>query len=148
MRFATLSSLLGVGVLWIALGSAPAQSQSGDKEASCQTCGQSSTACPHCEAGKDCPHCTDGKDCPHCKGDKACPHCDKGKSCTHCGQHGKHGHHGHHGKWDGHKWDYKCVRPPKKAGDMTRQFKALGDQGWRLVEADSGIWCFSKMKHK
>jgi hypothetical protein len=29
---------------------------------------------------------------------------------------------------------------------MTKQFKALGEDGWRLVEADGGIWCFSKMK--
>jgi len=142
MRLATLASLLTAGALWLALGSAPAQSQTEDKAASCQTCGQSSTACPHCEAGKDCPHCTDGKDCPHCKGDKACPHCAKGKNCAHCGHHGK------QGKWGAHKWDYKCVRPQKKPADMTRQFKALGNQGWRLIEADGGIWCFSKMKGK
>ncbi|MGB5701468.1 MAG: hypothetical protein WBM48_01505 [Polyangiales bacterium] len=140
MRFATLASLLTAGVLWLALGSASVQSQADEKAASCQTCGQASAGCPHCAAKKDCPHCTQGKDCPHCKGEKACPHCAKGKSCTHCG------HHGQHGKWGAHKWDYKCVRPPKKPVEMTKQFKALGEDGWRLVEADGGIWCFSKMK--
>lgn len=146
MRFVSLASLLTVGVLWLALGSATVQAQTDDKASSCQTCSQSSTACPHCAANKDCPHCTDGKACPHCKGDKACPHCKgdkacahsaKGKSCSHCG---------HHGKWGSHKWDYKCVRPPKKPAEMTKQFKALGDQGWKLVEADGGIWCFAKIK--
>jgi hypothetical protein len=28
---------------------------------------------------------------------------------------------------------------------MTKQFSGLGDQGWRLVEADGGVWCFSRM---
>ena len=141
MRLAALASLFAVGVMWLALGSTPISSQAQDKAASCETCGKSaSTTCPHCAAGEQCPHCDEGKACPHCAKGKACPHCAKGKTCSHCG------HHGHHGKWGSHKWDYKCVRPPKKPADITKQFKALGDEGWRLAEADGGIWCFSKMK--
>ena len=141
MRLATLASLFVIGVMWFSLGSVPAEVSAEEKAASCQTCGKSSpSTCAHCAEGKDCPHCNEGKDCPHCKGDAACPHCAKGKSCTHCGHHGK------HGKWGAHKWDYKCVRPQKKPADMTKQFKALGDQGWKLAEADGGIWCFVKMK--
>jgi hypothetical protein len=134
MRLFTLASLLIAGFAWFALSSGPAEVSADEKAPSCQTCGQSPTACPHCAAGKDCPHCTAGKTCPHCKGDAACPHCAKSKSCS------------HHGKWGAHTWDYKCVRPSKKPADMTKQFKALGDEGWRLVEADDGIWCFTKMK--
>jgi hypothetical protein len=141
MRLATLASLLMAGFVWFALASAPVEVRADQHAKSCQTCGKSSpTTCPHCAAGKDCPHCTDGKDCPHCKGGEACPHCAKGKSCSHCG------HHGHYGKHGAHKWEYKCVRPPKKPADMTKQFNALGDQGWRLKGVDSGIWCFVKMK--
>jgi hypothetical protein len=29
---------------------------------------------------------------------------------------------------------------------MTAQFNALGDDGWRLLQADGGTWCFSRMK--
>lgn len=137
MRLAALASLLIAAVAWFALSGAPAEVNADEKAATCQTCGQTSGACPHCEAGKDCSHCADGKDCPHCKGNAACPHCAKGKSCSHCG---------HHGKWGSHKWDYKCVRPAKKPAEMTTQFNALGDDGWRLLEADGGIWCFSRMK--
>lgn len=138
MRLATLASLLTAGVMWLALGGAPAQSQTTDeKTVSCQTCAQSPSACPHCAAGKECPHCTHGKECPHCQGAKACSHCAKGKSCSPCG---------HHGKWGSHKWDYKCVRPAKKPAEMTKQFKALGDEGWKLLEADGGVWCFAKIK--
>jgi hypothetical protein len=141
MRFATLASLLTAGVMWLALGGAPAQSQTTDEKAtSCQTCGEKSSACPHCAAGTECPRCTQGKDCPRCQAGKACPHCGKGASCGCCG------HHGCHGKWGSHKWEYKCVRPGKKPGEMTRQFTALGDQGWKLVEADGGVWCFAKIK--
>jgi hypothetical protein len=142
MRFATLASLFIAGFAWFALVSTPVEVRADEHAKSCQTCGKSSpTTCPHCAEGKDCSHCTDGKDCPHCKGGEACPHCEKGKSCAHCAHK-----HGHHGKWGAHKWDYKCVRPAKKPVDMTKQFKALGEQGWKLSGVDSGIWCFTKMK--
>ena len=131
MRSVLFASALTAGLMWLALGSTPAESQADGKAASCQTCGQSA-ACPHCAAGKDCPHCTDGKTCPHCK---------QGKACAHCGKS-----HPHHGKWGSHKWEYKCVRPAKKPEAMTQQFSGLGDQGWRLVEADGGVWCFSRMQ--
>ncbi len=131
MRTVLFASALAAGLMWLALGSAPAESQADRKAASCETCGQGA-ACPHCAAGKDCPHCTDGKTCPHCKQGKACSHCGKG--------------HPHHGKWGSHKWEYKCVRPAKKPEAMTQQFSGLGAEGWRLVEADGGVWCFSRMK--
>jgi hypothetical protein len=120
--------------MWLALGSVPVESQAQEKAASCETCAKSSGDCPHCAAGEKCPHCDEAK---------TCPHCGKSKSCSHCGSRG---HHGHHGKWGSHKWDYKCVRPPKKPGEMTTQFKALGEQGWKLSGVDNGIWCFTKMK--
>ena len=50
------------------------------------------------------------------------------------------------GKPGEHRWEYKCVRPSKKADAMTSQFNALGADGWRLKEADSGFWCFAKPK--
>lgn len=131
MRSVLFASALTAGLMWLALGSAPVESQSDGKAASCQTCGQGA-ACPHCAAGKDCPHCTDGKTCPHCKQGKACAHCGKG--------------HPHHGKWGSHKWEYKCVRPARKPEAMTKQFSGLGAEGWRLVEADGGVWCFSRMQ--
>ena len=122
MRSVFLASALTAGLMWLAFGSAPAQSQTDGAAASCQTCGGQGAACPHCAAGKDCPRCTDGKTCPHCADVKACPQC-------------KHG-----------KWEYKCVRPAKKPEAMTKQFSGLGERGWRLVEADGGIWCFSRMR--
>ena len=128
-----------VAATWFALGSAPAQAQTDGKGASCQTCGKTAD-CPHCATGKDCPHCTDGKECPHCTDGKACAQCDKRKGCAHCGKGQP-----HHGKWGSHKWEYKCVRPSKKPQEMTKQFSGLGDQGWMLIEADGGIWCFSRM---
>ena len=133
MRLATLASLFIAGFLWIALAGAPVDVRADHHAKSCETCGKSSpTTCPHCAAGENCPHCTEGKDCPHC---------NKGKSCAHCGHK-----HGHHGK-GAHKWEYKCVRPAsKKPAEMTKQFNALGEQGWRLKGVDSGVWCFSKMK--
>jgi len=131
MRSVLFASALTAGLMWLALGSAPAKSQPDGKAASCQTCGQGA-ACPHCAAGKDCPHCTDGKTCPHCK---------QGKACAHCGKS-----HPHHGKWGSHEWEYKCVRPAKKPEAMTQQFSGLGAEGWRLVEADGGVWCFSRMQ--
>jgi len=141
MRSVFLASALTAGLMWLAFGSAPAQSQTDGAAASCQTCGGQGAACPHCKAGKDCPHCTDGKTCPHCTDGKACPKCKQGKACAHCGKG-----HPHHGKWGSHKWEYKCVRSAKKPDTMTRQFSGLGEQGWRLVEADGGIWCFSRMR--
>lgn len=132
MRSVFLASALTAGVMWLAFTVAPAQSQTDGKSVSCQTCGHGA-ACPHCAAGKDCPHCTEGKTCPHCKQGKACARCGKG--------------HPHHGKWGSHKWDYKCVRPSRKPDAMTKQFLGLGEEGWRLVEADGGIWCFSRIRH-
>ncbi len=140
MRSVLLASVFTTGLIWLALGSAPAESQANGKAASCQTCGQSA-ACPHCAAGKDCPHCSEGKTCPHCAEGKACPHCKQGKACAHCGKG-----HPHHGHWGSHTWEYKYVRPAKKPEAMTQQFSGLGDEGWRLVEADGGVWCFSRMK--
>ena len=128
-----------VAVTWLSLGSVAAQAQTDAKSTSCQTCGKPAS-CAHCSAGERCPHCTDGKSCPDCKGEKTCATCAKGKACAHCGKG-----HPHHGKWGSHRWEYKCVRPAKKPEAMTKQFSGLGDQGWRLVEADGGIWCFSRM---
>jgi len=120
--------------MWLAFGSTHAESQTDGTAVSCQTCAQGAD-CPHCATGKDCPHCTEGKTCPHCKQGKACAHCGKGKA-----------HHGCHGKWGSHKWEYKCVRPAKKPEAMTKQFSGLGAEGWRLQQADGGIWCFSRVK--
>ena len=134
MRSVLLASALTAGVMWLAFGSAPAESQTDAKTVSCQTCGQGGE-CPHCVAGKNCPHCNEGKTCPHCTQGKACAHCGKGKA-----------HHRCHGKWGSHKWEYKCIRPGKKPDAITKQFSGLGDAGWRLVEADGGIWCFSRVR--
>jgi len=134
MRSVLLASVLTAGVMWLAFGGTPAESQTDGKAVSCQTCAQGAD-CPHCAAGKDCPHCTEGKTCPYCKQGKACAHCGKGKS-----------HHGCHGKWGSHKWEYKCVRPAKKPDAMTKQFSGLGEEGWRLMEADGGVWCFSRVR--
>lgn len=130
MRFIALASLLLAGVVWFALGSFPTPSQADQHTSTCETCGKKSGECPHCAAGKDCPHCDQGKTCAHC-GEKG--------SCAHCGPHG------YHGAW-GHKWEYKCVRPSKKPEDATKQFNAMGDEGWRLKQADGGLWCFARMK--
>lgn len=135
MRSVLLASALTAGVMWLALGGAPAQSQADDKAASCETCAQ----------GSDCPHCAEGKTCPHCTEGKACPHCKQGKTaCTHCGK--SQGHHGCRGKWGSHKWEYKCVRPNKKPEAMTKQFSGLGENGWKLAQADGGVWCFSRIR--
>jgi len=133
MRSVLFTSAFAV-LTWLALGGSPAQAQADDKAVSCQTCAQGSS-CPHCAEGKNCPHCDEGKTCPHCKQGKACAHCGKGKA-----------HHGCHDKWGSHKWEYKCIRPAKKPDAMTKQFSGLGDQGWKLVEADGGIWCFSRIQ--
>jgi hypothetical protein len=50
MRFALLASVLTAGVMWLALGGAPVQSQTETAPSECTTCGQGQ-ACPHC-AGK------------------------------------------------------------------------------------------------
>jgi hypothetical protein len=55
----------------------------------------------------------------------------------------------HHGCHGAHKQEYKCVhqseRANKKAAEeMSAQFNALGEDGWRLVKADAGFWCFSR----
>ncbi len=132
MRSVLLASALTAGVMWVAMGGAPAQSQADDKAVSCQTCAQGSD-CPHCAAGKTCPHCTEGKTCPYCKQAKTCSDCGKSK-------------HSCHGKWGSHKWEYKCLRAPKKPDAMSEQFSGLGEEGWRLVQADGGIWCFSRIR--
>ena len=125
MRSVLLASVLTAGVMWLAFGGTHAESQTDGTAVSCQNCAQGAD-CPHCATGKDCPHCTEGKTCPHCKQGKA--------------------HHGCHGKWGSHKWEYKCVRPAKKPEAMTKQFSGLGAEGWRLQQADGGIWCFSRVK--
>lgn len=127
MRVAALASLFTAGLMWLALGGAPAESQPEEKAASCQTCGKGQQACPHCAQGK-CPNCAYGKDCPRC---------EKGKTCPHCA---------HHSKWGAHEWEYKCIRPAKKLEGMSQQFTELGADGWRLKEADGGIWCFKRMQ--
>jgi hypothetical protein len=38
------------------------------------------------------------------------------------------------------------VRPSKKPDAMTAQFNGLGAKGWKLKQADSGFWCFARMK--
>lgn len=123
MRLALLASTLTAGAMWFALGGAPAQSQTEAKPATCETCGRG-TSCPHCAKGADCPHCMQGAACPHCKG---------------------------HPRYGAHKWEYKCVhqseRANKKAADvMTEQFNGLGEDGWRLAKADSGFWCFIRIR--
>jgi len=129
MRLTILASLFTAGAMWIALGGNPAQSQDQAKPASCQTCGQSA-------AGTSCPHCAKGQSCPHCDQGKACAHCNGGP---------------HHGWHAFHKHEYKCVhqseRANKKAADeMSAQFSALGEDGWRLAKADAGFWCFSRVR--
>ena len=131
MRSVFLALVLVAGLIWAASGSAPAQSQTDGKAVSCQTCGNTA-ACPHCSAGQDCPRCAEGTACAKCNQGEACGHRGKG--------------HPHHGKWGSHNWDYKCVRPAKKPEAMTQQFSGLGAEGWRLVEADAGLWCFSRMR--
>ena len=131
MRLIALASLFTAAVMWFALGGNPAQSQSESKPTSCQTCGK--------KAGAQCPHCASGETCPHCDEGKTCPHCGSGKGCVHA-------HHGHHGKWGSHKREYKCVRPSKKPAEMTKQISGLGEDGWKLMEADGGIWCFAKIR--
>ena len=128
MKLLVLVSSLAVLGLVFALSGVPTTSLADSHKSTCETCGKSSPS--------DCPHCASGKECPHCDKGKTCPHCGKTKSCAHCG---------HHGKWGGHQWDYKCVRPAKKPDAMSKQFSALGADGWRLIEADGGIWCFAKM---
>lgn len=120
MRFALLASVLTAGAMWLALGGAPAQSQTDAKAVSCQTCGQGA-ACPHCPQGKACSNCGKGQ--------------GKGKAQQGC-----------HGKWGSHKREYKCVRPTKKPDAMSQQFSGLGEDGWRLVQADGGVWCFSRIR--
>ena len=128
MRSAVLVSAFAV-LTWLAHDTASVGAQTDDKAASCQSCG-AGHSCHHCAEGKACPHCEEGKSCPHCKGEKA--------ACTQCG------HHRHH-KWGSFKWEYKCVRPGKKPEAISKQFSGLGAEGWKLVEADGGIWCFARM---
>jgi len=121
MRIALLASALTAGVMWLALGGAPVQSQTEAKPATCETCGRGN--CPHCAKGVDGPQCSHGKTCPHCTG---------------------------HPGFRAHKWEYKCVhqseRANKKAADaMSEQFNGLGAEGWRLAKADAGFWCFTRI---
>jgi len=75
--------------------------------------------------------------CEYCSHDHACPHCKKA------------GHGAHH---HSHRYEYKCVhqseRANKKAAQqMSDQFTALGQEGWRLSKADNGFWCFKRWQH-
>jgi hypothetical protein len=124
MKFVAFASLLAIAALSFALAGTPAVSEADSHKSTCETCGKAPKA--------ECPHCAAGETCPHCEKGEACPHCTKG-------------HHGHHG-WRGHEWEYKCVRPGKKAGEMTEQFNGLGAEGWKLKQADGGFWCFARMK--
>jgi hypothetical protein len=50
MRLAALTSMLTAGLMWLALGGNPAQSQTEAKPATCQTCGKAgASSCPHCK---------------------------------------------------------------------------------------------------
>ena len=50
MRLAALSSILTAGLMWLALGGNPAQSQTEAKPATCQSCGKAgASSCPHCK---------------------------------------------------------------------------------------------------
>lgn len=62
MRFALLASALTAGVMWLALGGAPVQSQTEAAAPECTTCGQGKT-CPHSGGhGQGCKHgCSHGK---------------------------------------------------------------------------------------
>jgi len=131
MRPVLLAFVLIAGLIWAASDTVPAQSQTDGKEVSCQTCAKNAT-CPHCSAGEACPRCAERT---------ACPQCNQGKGCAHCGKG-----HPHHGQWGSYNWEYKCLRPSKKPEEMTKQFSGLGEQGFRLVEADGGLWCFSRMR--
>jgi hypothetical protein len=130
MKIVSLAMLIAVAGLLFALSGAPSTSEADSHTSTCETCGKSKRG-----------------ECPHCAAGERCPHCDKGEACPQCGGH--HGyHHGHHGKWGGHQWEYKCVRPTKKTEETNRQFNSLGAEGWRLVQADGGLWCFGKVKVK
>ena len=119
MRLAAFASLLTAGAMWLALGGSPVESQSEATPSTCKTCGQKAQ-CPHCAS----------------KNERAC----QGEACRH------RGHYGHHGKWGAHKHEYKCVRPGKKPDAMSKQFSGLGEDGWRLVQADGGTWCFGRIQ--
>ena len=125
MKFVALASLFIVAALSFAVASTPSQTEADSHTSTCETCGQTTKA-----------------ECPHCAAGEACPHCDKGEACPHCG------HKGHHGqdKWGKRAYEYKCVRPSKKPDAMTAQFNGLGAEGWKLKQADSGFWCFARMK--
>ena len=122
MRLAAIASVGLAGILWVALSGVPAPSRADSHTSTCKTCGKSPKSCPDCDKGEACPHCADH------------------------GHHAHHGHHGHHGKWEGHQWEYKCVRPSKKPDEMTKQFNGLGAERWRLKEAHGGVWCFIRVK--
>ncbi len=128
MRFAALGSIVTAGLMWLALGGMPAQSQTkkSSEASACQSCGKG-TACEGCAKGAACQGA-----------------CGQAKSCPY--------HDGGHG-WPrgGHPHEYKCVhqseRPSGKAADaMSAQFSALGAEGWHLAKADNGFWCFKRPK--
>lgn len=118
MRLAALASIITAGLMWLALGGVPVQSQTkkSAEATSCQSC---------------------------CKGN-ACQGCGQGKSCPYHG--GGHGwHHGAHPHE--YKCVHQSERPSSKAADaMSAQFSALGAEGWHLAKADNGFWCFKRMK--
>jgi hypothetical protein len=117
MRLAALASILTAGVMWLALGGNPVQSQSSSKPATCEACARKG-------GGSECSHC---QGCPHCKG----------------GSH--HGWHGAH-KWE-YKCVHQSERANKKAAAaMTQQFSAMGEDGWSLSRADNGFWCFRRVR--
>jgi len=42
---------------------------------------------------------------------------------------------------------HQSERASKKAAEeMSAQFSALGEDGWRLAKADAGFWCFSRVR--
>lgn len=123
MRLAALASLLTAGVIALAMGVAPMPSRADSQPAPCSTCGKAKSTTP-----------------------SSCAQCDKGTRCASCAGGANEGYRGHHGTRAAHRWQYKCVRPSKKPDAMTQQFNAMGDRGWRLKDADGGIWCFARMK--
>jgi hypothetical protein len=126
MKFVAFASLLAVAALSFALAGTPAVTQADSHTSTCESCGKApKSGCAHCAAGETCPHCDEGE---------ACPDCDvRGRRV-------------YRGSSSGHEWEYKCVRPSKKADAMTAQFNGLAAAGWKLKQADGGYWCFARMR--
>lgn len=47
MRLAALASIVTAGLMWLALGGAPAQSQKTSEPSACQSCCKGKSGCPH-----------------------------------------------------------------------------------------------------